>query len=102
MSFRGSRTASNWIANLDFFYEDIDSVCSGCEAHGGFWRAWNTVADELTAKVKAASAVYPGYQIVFTGHSLGAALATLGATVMRKDGYAIDLVCLPLRMWEVN
>lgn len=92
VSFRGSRTVDNWIANVDFPLESVD-LCSGCEAHNGFWEAWQTVAEELSGKVTAAIAEYSGYQVVFTGHSFGGAMATLGATALRNDGVDIDLVC---------
>lgn len=95
MAFRGSRSIDTWIANLDFVADDISSVCSGCKAHGGFWKSWDTVADSLSAQLESAVAAHPEYKIVFTGHSFGAAMATLGATVLRKEGYAIELVRHP-------
>ncbi|KAL4956506.1 Alpha/Beta hydrolase protein [Aspergillus filifer] len=91
LSFRGSRTIDTWVANLDFGLEAVDDLCAGCEAHGGFWKAWNVVAESLTSGLDAALATYPDYTIVFTGHSFGGALATLGATHLRKAGYAIEL-----------
>jgi hypothetical protein len=91
LSFRGSRTLSTWIANLDFGLTD-SSLCSDCEVHGGFWKAWETVADDVTAKIKTALTTYSGYTLVLTGHSFGAAVATLGGTVLRNAGYKLELV----------
>lgn len=93
LSFRGSRTIDNWIANLDFGLDDVSGLCSGCKAHGGFYKAWQAVADDITTSVKSAVAEYKGYKLVFTGHSFGAAMATFAATALRNDGYEIDLVC---------
>lgn len=94
VAFRGTTTADTWIANLNFATDDISSVCGGCEAHGGFWQAWGSVADALTAEIESAVNEYPDYALVFTGHSFGAAMATLGATVLRNAGHTIELVRL--------
>ena len=95
MAFRGSRSLSTWIANLDFAAVDVSSLCSGCRAHGGFWTSWGVVVDSLTAQIKSAVDAHPDYKIVFTGHSFGAAMATLGATALRNEGYTIELVRPP-------
>lgn len=92
LSFRGSRTISNWIANLDFGQTDASSLCSGCEAHSGFLKAWEAVADALTAQIASATATYPSYTLVLTGHSFGGAVAALGGTALRNAGYTLDLV----------
>lgn len=91
LAFRGSRSIDNWIANLDFIFQEAENLCAGCEVHRGFYKAWETVSDDITKSLKAAVAQYEGYRIVFTGHSLGAALATLAATALRNDGFEIDL-----------
>ncbi|RAL08914.1 lipase family protein [Aspergillus homomorphus CBS 101889] len=91
VSFRGSHDLSNWIANIDFGLTDASSICSGCEIHSGFWKAWETVASTITAKIEAALTSHADYELVFTGHSLGAALAAVAATVLRNDGYTVDL-----------
>ena len=92
VSFRGSRSISTWIANINFGLTDASSICSDCEAHSGFLESWETVADDLTAKIKAAQTTYPGYTLVLTGHSFGAALATLGGSVLRNAGYEPNVV----------
>ena len=94
LSFRGSSNLENWIANLDVLKTSLPNFCDGCEAHSGFWNAWETVADELTAQIDGAIIDYPSYQLVFTGHSLGAALATLAGTALRTIGYELELVSL--------
>lgn len=45
----------------------------------------------MTAALKTTTAANPGYKIVFTGHSLGGAVATVAAAKARKLGYAADL-----------
>ncbi|KAJ5919557.1 hypothetical protein N7454_009392 [Penicillium verhagenii] len=91
LSFRGSTDISNWIANLDFVFNDDSGLCSGCDVHSGFWSAWLTVADAVTAKIDSAQGSYPDYKLVLTGHSLGAALAALAGTALRNAGYTLDL-----------
>ncbi|PKX96483.1 lipase family protein [Aspergillus novofumigatus IBT 16806] len=85
VSFRGSRTIDTWLANLDFGLDSLSDVCSGCSS-------WEVVANALTTELNSALATYPGYTVVFTGHSFGAALATLGAATLRKAGIPVQLV----------
>jgi hypothetical protein len=94
VSFRGSRTLSTWIANINFGFTDASSLCSDCEAHEGFLQSWETVAEDLTAKIDAAQAAYSGYTLILTGHSFGAAVATLGGTVLRNAGYTPNVVSI--------
>lgn len=42
--------------------------------------------------VTKARAENPTYQVIATGHSLGGALATIAAGVLRDSGVATDLV----------
>lgn len=91
VAFRGSSSISNWIANLDFVLTDASSLCDGCEAHMGFLECWETVADSITFQVESAMQTYSGYTLVVTGHSLGGAIAAIGATALRNAGYTLDL-----------
>jgi Predicted lipase len=93
LSFRGSSSLDNWIADLDFIKTDVD-LCDGCEAHKGFWKSWESVADAVTAQIDSALSTYSGYTLVITGHSLGAAVATLAGTALRNSGYTLELVSL--------
>jgi len=94
VSFRGSRSLSTWLANIDFGLDDSTGICSGCEVHGGFWDSWKTVADDLTAKIKAAQTTYPGHTLIVTGHSFGAAIASVGGTVLRNAGFDPQVVSI--------
>ena len=97
LSFRGSRTTSNWIANLDTELTS-STLCSGCEVHQGFWLDYQTVAATLKAQIDAALNTYPGYSLVVTGHSLGGALAMLAGLDLNSQGYAPTIVRLSLSL----
>ncbi|OJJ35897.1 hypothetical protein ASPWEDRAFT_109605 [Aspergillus wentii DTO 134E9] len=91
LSFRGSSDIANWIADLDFGLTDGSDLCSGCKVHSGFWEAWGTVSDNITSIIESATAKYPNYELAFTGHSYGAALAAVAAVVFRNSGYTVQL-----------
>ncbi|KAL5044746.1 fungal lipase-like domain-containing protein [Aspergillus fruticulosus] len=56
----------------------------------GFRGAWDAISRAMVKEIDQAVARYPGYQLVFTGHSLGGAIATMGPTILRKMKYWDD------------
>ncbi|KAH7135425.1 Alpha/Beta hydrolase protein [Dendryphion nanum] len=90
ISFRGSRSVRNWITNLNFPLTKT-TICSNCEASTGFWSSWLEAQTGVLNAVTRARAQYPSYRIIATGHSLGGAIATLGAGVLRSQGISVDL-----------
>ena len=90
VSFRGSHSVANFIADAVFPLEATD-LCTGCEAHTGFWTSWLEARANVLAAIKSAADSAPGYTVVVTGHSLGAAIAELAAANLRNDGYPCEL-----------
>ncbi|KAE8824634.1 hypothetical protein PTNB73_07480 [Pyrenophora teres f. teres] len=90
VSFRGSSSLDNWRTNLEFDVTQTN-LCDDCTAHRGFWQSWLDAKDRVQSAVQQAAASFPKYKITVTGHSLGAAIATLAAATMRHDGYTVAL-----------
>lgn len=89
-SVRGSSNVRNWISNLNFDLVD-SSLTDGAKVHDGFDQAWGEMAEGVGNAINDALSDYPDYRLIATGHSLGGAVATLGAAQLRNDGHAIDL-----------
>ena len=91
LAFRGSRSVKNWAANFDMAMVWAD-LCSNCRVHQGFWRSWEEARPVVLPKVQEAVDKHPDYRLVVTGHSLGAAVATLGAANIRQlDSHLADI-----------
>lgn len=63
----------------------------GCLVHTGFLASWVALKAQTLAGLKTATAAYPKYTIAVTGHSLGAAIATIATGYIRKAGYKADV-----------
>ena len=85
VAFRGSESVSNWLSDLDVVLTEYPN-CSGCEVHKGFYAAEQAVFPQVKYEVGRLLEKYPDYQVLVTGHSLGAALATLTAADLKLTG----------------
>jgi predicted lipase len=90
LSFRGSRSIRNWITNL-VFPTTVTTICPDCLASQGFWGSWLEAQSNVLAAIAKARVQHPDYRIFATGHSLGGALASLAAGVLRSQGTTVDL-----------
>lgn len=98
--FRGTSSAKNTMTDLDAFktsYDDSYPEC-GCEVHEGFYKAEQRVISQIVGDVQAllSTPALNGYEVVVTGHSLGASLSHLAAMDLLKNG--IDCSCINFGM----
>ncbi|KAK3185719.1 hypothetical protein K4F52_005584 [Lecanicillium sp. MT-2017a] len=90
VSIRGSNNIRNFITDIIFKMKDC-SLTRGCKVHTGFADAWDEIAHTATSAIHEGLTANPSYKVVITGHSLGGAVAHLGAAYLRQAGYACDV-----------
>jgi hypothetical protein len=77
--FRGTTNFENWIANADFSHVSPYANLPGSFVHQGFYTDYLSLAPTLKSALNTLIAHSNVTEVYFTGHSLGAALATLAA-----------------------
>jgi hypothetical protein len=70
---------ANWEGNDPNFLQGDDLLPSNLYIHNGFKTIYTSLRNEVLGAVNKAIKAYPSHQLVFTGHSLGGALATMAA-----------------------
>ncbi|KAJ3368755.1 hypothetical protein GGF31_006179 [Allomyces arbusculus] len=102
--FRGSVTVDNWLKDFDFVliaYPYGRPPAAGFAArdvrvHRGFVQVYEAVRSDLLDTIAVTAQRYPQATVIFTGHSLGAAVTTLAAAD------AATAVVLPSRVHLLN
>lgn len=92
LSFRGTRTPGNIVTDLEYQQVPIHGLCPNCQVHRGFYYAWGNFSEFIMPWISNVTVEYPEFNIVFTGHSLGGALATIGAVLEGSADRPIGLV----------
>jgi triacylglycerol lipase len=82
VAFRGTADLRNWLTDLDCF-RTLPRWAEGGEVHLGFCNAIDQIWDDLIDSIHA------GDRLIFTGHSLGGALAMLAAFRLRGQVEAV-------------
>lgn len=83
--YRGSESFQNWLSDLDAVLTRYP-LCDNCEVHKGFYGAEQVVVPNVISEVWRLQKKYPEYNVYVTGHSLGAAIATLTAADLSHMG----------------
>ncbi|CDO93757.1 unnamed protein product [Kluyveromyces dobzhanskii CBS 2104] len=103
LSFRGSSTRQDWFSDFEIYpteykpssteqYERLVndgeiSECHNCMIHKGFYRFIKTLSKDFLQRVERIFKRYPDYNLVVTGHSLGAALASICGIELKLRGH---------------
>ena len=85
VSFRGTVNVKNWILNL-ILTDKPKYTKPGPLFHYGFKVAYESILSSLLDQLKLILELNPKFNLVFTGHSLGGAIATIAvADLLLKD-----------------
>jgi putative lipase involved disintegration of autophagic bodies len=85
--FRGSDNFANFATDVRFFTSeyDADKTCERCNVHRGFYNSYNRLVNKgFKEAINKAFDTNPKYSVIFTGHSLGGAVANLAAVAFKK------------------
>lgn len=96
VSMRGSVSVQNWVTDIKFALQDCPEFGTGARCETGFYSFWQDSKPVAMDGLKKALAEVPSYNIVVTGHSLGAAAAVYAAAELRttyknKDVWLVSL-----------
>lgn len=95
--FRGTTNLKNVLVDLAIFKKPVWSDLPDVKVHSGFRNAWLNLGPNVMLSIRTATLKCPTCKhVTFTGHSLGAAIATIAATEYARSGpsLAFDLFTL--------
>lgn len=103
MAFRGSSTRWDWLHDflitptdyipfsLDKYEEQVElgniPPCDNCKLHSGFSLFLSSLQESFLETLEDTYKEYPNYNLVISGHSLGAAVAILCGIEVKLRGY---------------
>jgi len=87
ISFRGTANIEDWLSDADA--SQVQDSNYGGLVHAGFAQAMNTIWPLMQSKLPSAIG---SRRLWVTGHSLGAALATLAALRLKNENVAVSAV----------
>ncbi|ODV88035.1 hypothetical protein CANARDRAFT_26195 [[Candida] arabinofermentans NRRL YB-2248] len=102
--FKGTTSIEEWLVDFTFVGVDYtpyvvqsdanteEFTCDDCKVHEGFFVSIKAFINDGLPAVEKLIKQYPEYKLKVTGHSLGGALAPLGAIELQLLGYSPILV----------
>jgi hypothetical protein len=90
VSFRGSSSLMNWMDDFEIKkvpYTTFLPECNKCMVHNGFFITALSVRNQTVDSIKRLKRSYPKYEIICTGHSLGASIAQLISMELNRLNY---------------
>lgn len=103
VAFRGSSTRQDWFSDMEIYpttylpgsieeYEKLIELgklkrCDNCKMHRGFYRFKESLGRDFLKKIEKILVRYPKYNLIVTGHSLGAAMASMLGIELKLRGY---------------
>jgi predicted lipase len=92
--FRGTKNTENWMRNLAIVrlrFPDQE-VCPTCAVHAGIFNSLKELQPLYMKIIQSYKSQFnPQTKIVFTGHSLGGALATVAALEFTVDAEKLGI-----------
>ena len=89
---RGSSSALNWLDDFEVkLVPYISFPECNCTVHNGFYKSTLNIVSKTVSTVKALKRQYPGYSVVVTGHSYGAACGQLLGMELIKNGINVKV-----------
>ena len=82
VAFRGTDDTSSFLNDIDIIPMDIPNIG---KLHSGFWHAWQHISEPIKRAIGSSN-------VVFTGHSLGAAIALIAALDCKISGISVRAV----------
>jgi len=79
IAFRGSKDGFSIVKDIHVALKDFDIAGGGAMVHQGFYNVWSPSKDSVHSLVDDLVNQYSDYDINVTGHSLGAAVASMTA-----------------------
>jgi hypothetical protein len=99
IAFRGTQSSSplDWLQNAALFLSNVDTIKG--KIHTGFYRGtkkfWNPLRNIIKEMLEESRENGWKEDVILTGHSKGGAMATVAATLMKRDGDLPD----PTYVW---
>lgn len=85
--YRGSESIQDWVNDLEgVVLSKYGNDACNCYVHSGIYSAYTQTSSTIISYLKKAMASYPGYEVIISGHSLGAALASFLSLQLNEEG----------------